>query len=97
MLKFISRFNRRRRPSILNSLMKRWITGELTTVFDTWSLFENFNNALVLLKQLWCLCRSESLKKSPRLSASSRRSWLDTWKRDAAIVTVVYTEHYEAS
>ena len=33
---------------------------ELTSIFDTWSLFKNFNNALVLLKQLQCLSWSQS-------------------------------------
>ena len=28
-------------------------------MFNTWSLFKDFNNALVLLKQLWCLCWSQ--------------------------------------
>ena len=45
----------------------------MTTVFDTWSLFKDFNNALVGLKKIVVSVLKSILSNSSRLSTSSRR------------------------
>ena len=49
------RGRRRRLKRDINLAFERSY-DELTNVFDTSSLFNDFNNDLVLRKQLWCLC-----------------------------------------
>ena len=44
----------------------------LTTEFDSWSWFKDFKNALVLIKQLWCLCWCQYCK----ITFRKRELWM---------------------
>ena len=70
-LKMLGR-RRRLKRDIKFSIYKRSY-DELTTVFDIWSLFKDFNNALLLLKSIAVSMLKSILSNSSRLSASLRR------------------------